>query len=68
MKKPQVLSLKEKVKEKRIKSVSTDFKERKKQYQNLKNLRQKIKDKKQLHQTKVIHHLIFRLKTTERRQ
>ena len=46
MKKPSHLKLKESVESKRIKGIPTNFENRKKKYEELKDLRQKLKQKK----------------------
>jgi hypothetical protein len=66
MKKPRHLSLKETVSEKRIRTKGDDYTERKKKYDELKKLRNKIKEKRANHEVKVKNIIIFRSKIIER--
>lgn len=54
MKKPRHLSLKEKVEDKRVRTKGDDYAERKKKYEDLKKLRNKIKEKRTMHENQVI--------------
>jgi hypothetical protein len=54
MKKPASLKTKEEVKQKRIKTVPQDFANRRKKYEELKELRQKLKTKNKQNVEKVL--------------
>ena len=53
MKKPRHLSIKEKINEKRIKTKGDDYTERKKKYDEIKKLSNKIKEKRANHEVTV---------------
>lgn len=53
MKKPANLNLKEPVKSKRVKAISSNFENRRKKYEELKDLRQKLKQYKRKNIDKV---------------
>jgi hypothetical protein len=60
MKKPVNLTMKEHVSNKRTKGISTDFDNRKKNYDDLKEMRQKLKQRKLETVEKVITFFIHR--------